>query len=29
LMLKGEVVDYELDRIPEPHKTNIEWWIKR
>jgi hypothetical protein len=29
LMLKGQVVDYELDRIPEPHKTNIERWIKR
>lgn len=29
LMLKGSVVDYELERIPEPHKEIIERWIKK
>lgn len=29
LMLKGEVVNYELERIPEPHRSAIERWIKR
>lgn len=27
LMLKGEVMDYELDRIPEPHRETIRMWI--
>jgi hypothetical protein len=29
LMLKGDVMDYELDRIPEPHRSTIERWIVR
>jgi hypothetical protein len=29
LMLKGEIVDYELEHIPEPHRSNIQGWIKR
>lgn len=29
LMLKGEVVDYELEHIPQPHRDNIERWIQR
>lgn len=28
LMLKGEVMDYELEHIPEPHRTSIDRWIK-
>lgn len=27
LMLKGEVVDYELESIPEPGRTAIKRWI--
>jgi len=29
LMLKGEVMDYELERIPEEHRLVINQWIKR
>lgn len=29
LMLKGSVVDYELEHIQEPHRSNIENWIIR
>jgi hypothetical protein len=29
LMLKGEVVDYELEHIPEPYRSDIERWIIR
>jgi hypothetical protein len=29
LMLKGEVMDYELEHIPEPHRSAIEQWIRR
>lgn len=29
LMLKGAVMDYELEHIPEPHRTTISRWIKR
>lgn len=29
LMLKGEVMDYELEHIPEPHRSAIERWILR
>jgi hypothetical protein len=29
LMLKGDVMDYELERIPEPHRSTIARWIKR
>jgi hypothetical protein len=28
LMLKGEVMNYELDRIPEPHRSTVERWIR-
>ena len=28
LMLKGEVMDYELEHIPEPHRSAITRWIK-
>lgn len=27
LMLKGQVVEYELEHIPEPHRTFIRTWI--
>jgi hypothetical protein len=29
LMLKGEVVNYELEHIPEPHRSVIERWITK
>jgi hypothetical protein len=29
LMLKGSVMDYELDKIPEPHRSTIARWIVR
>ena len=29
LMLKGDVMDYELEHIPEPHRSDIERWIQR
>lgn len=29
LMLKGEVMDYELERIPESHRSIIKQWIKK
>lgn len=28
LILKGSVMDYELDRIPQPHRDTIRRWIK-
>jgi hypothetical protein len=29
LMLKGAVMDYELEHIPEPHRSFIDRWIQR
>jgi len=29
LMLKGEIMDYELEHIPEPHRSVVERWIVR
>jgi hypothetical protein len=29
LMLKGEIMDYELEHIPEPHRSIIERWLQR
>jgi len=28
LMLKGDVMNYELEHIPEPHRSVVERWIK-